>query len=514
VSPIVATRLHAGRPGRDRLPLLAIGLGLAVAALAQLAAPLAGPPLYDGVVADDQYRYLSPSPGEQGGPGSASATLAVTGGASSAIALATDEQPPQAQLVAPQDAVELPPGTSAVNASVRPMPIPTALPPDGQLVGNVYEVALTDQAGAPVPLRDGARATIVLRQPIGTPAARIERDVGGTWTPLPTYGEAQSLRLAVIPAPGVYALVVPLPSPLALITAWSFDLSVQLPLLATAAAYLWAVLEIRRRHPRNPVPAWRAACFLVGLAVIELALQGVVGQYDTTLFADHMVQHLLLMLVAAPLLVLGTPVTVALRVATPDVRRFWLLPILHSRAVTFLSNPFVGLVLFAGSLWVTHFSPIYELALENTFVHDLEHVAYLAAAILFWGPMIGADPVRARLPHPVRLVLILFAMVQGSFLGVVIVLAPAPLYAHYLGLHLGYVTPLADQQMAGAAMWVVGAILVPLWGGLVFADWMRAEEAKGVREDARLARAAAARRSRPSRASPDIDSTTSEGAPR
>jgi cytochrome c oxidase assembly factor CtaG len=164
--------------------------------------------------------------------------------------------------------------------------------------------------------------------------------------------------------------------------------------------------------------------------------------------------------------------------------------------VTLLSHPLVGLALFTGSLWVTHFSPIYELALENPFVHDLEHVLYLTAALLFWGPIIGADPVRARLPHPVRLVLILFAMVQGSFLGVVIVLAPAPLYAHYQNLHLDYITPLADQQMAGAAMWVVGAILIPLWGGLVFYEWMRAEEAAGIREDARIARAAAAERTR------------------
>jgi putative membrane protein len=287
--------------------------------------------------------------------------------------------------------------------------------------------------------------------------------------------------------------VPPLSSPLDLLTAWSFDLSLQIPLLATAAAFIWAVLEIRRQHPGNPVPAWRVASFLLGLAVIEVALEGIVGQYDDVLFVDHMIQHLLLMLVAAPLMVLGTPITVALRVATPDVRRRWLLPLLHSRAVAFLSHPLVGLALFTASLWITHFSPIYELAIENGLVHDMEHGVYLAAAILFWGPILGADPVRVRVPFVMRLVAVLFAMVQGSFLGVVIVLAPAPLYAHYADLNLGYITALADQQMAGAVMWVVGAILIPLWGGLVFYDWMRAEEAAGVREDARLARAEAAR---------------------
>ncbi len=290
-------------------------------------------------------------------------------------------------------------------------------------------------------------------------------------------------------------MVVPLPSPLDLLTAWSFDLSVQLPLLASAAGFLWAVRRIRRQHPGNPVPAWRVVSLLAGLAAIELALQGVVGQYDDTLFVAHMAQHLLLMLLAAPLIVLGTPVTVALRVATPGVRRRWLLPILHSRAVALLSHPILGLALFTGSLWITHFSPIYELALENSVVHDLEHVAYLVSALLFWGPVLGADPVRLRVPVIVRFVAILVAMAQGSLLGVVILLAATPLYSTYANLHLGYITPLADQQMAGAAMWVVSAVLIPLWGALVFNDWMRAEEEKSVREDARLARVLAARRS-------------------
>jgi putative membrane protein len=287
-------------------------------------------------------------------------------------------------------------------------------------------------------------------------------------------------------------MVVPLPSPLDLLTAWSFDLSVQLPLLATAAAFLWAVRRIGRQHPGNPVPAWRVVSLLAGLAAIELALQGVVGQYDDTLFVAHMAQHLLLMLLAAPLIVLGTPVTVALRVATPGVRRRWLLPILHSRAVAFLSHPFLGLALFTGSLWITHFSPIYELALENSVVHDLEHVAYLVSAVLFWGPVLGADPVRLRVPVIVRFVAILVAMAQGSLLGVVILLASTPLYSTYANLHLGYLTPLADQQMAGAAMWVVSAVLIPAWGALVFLDWMEAEEEKTAREDARIARAMAA----------------------
>ena len=150
---------------------------------------------------------------------------------------------------------------------------------------------------------------------------------------------------------------------------------------------------VNRRHPASRVPARRVAAFLAGLATIEVALDGIVGRYDTTLFTDHMLQHLLLMMLAAPLLALGTPITVALRAASPRVRTRWLLPILHGRAVDcILSYPLVGFALFAGVLWVTHFSAIYELSLENNLVHYLEHGAYLFAALLFWWPMVGRDP--------------------------------------------------------------------------------------------------------------------------
>ena len=150
---------------------------------------------------------------------------------------------------------------------------------------------------------------------------------------------------------------------------WSFDLSIQLPAILAALAYLYGVRIVARRHPGNPVPLARIASFLGGLAIIELAVQGPIDYYEATLFADHMTQHMLLMMVAAPLLVMGAPITLLLRVASPQVRSRWLLPILHSRTVRLLSHPIVALGLFAGVLWVTHFSAVYELSLENDTLH-------------------------------------------------------------------------------------------------------------------------------------------------
>ena len=282
---------------------------------------------------------------------------------------------------------------------------------------------------------------------------------------------------------------LPEPSPVDLLRDWSFDPTVQLPLLMVALGYVVAVRRIDARHPANPVPRSHVIAFLAGLATIEFALQGVVGTYDDVLFGDHMLQHVLLMMVAAPLLVLGAPVTTVLRAATPAVRTRWLLPILHSRSVRLLSHPAVGFVLFAGVLWGTHFSGIYELSLENQAVHDLEHLAYLTIALIFWWPVVGRDPAPWRLPHLARLLLMLLQMVQSAFLGVVILMAPAPLYAHYAELNLGWITPLADQQLAGGIMWVVGGLGFLLLSLLVVLDWMVADEREAARIDARLDRA-------------------------
>ncbi|MGO9208323.1 MAG: cytochrome c oxidase assembly protein [Candidatus Limnocylindrales bacterium] len=478
------SRLWRGR----RAPAAAIVVGLALAAWAQLSGPLAGPPLYDGVVANDAYRYLTPSPGEHGNPGQVSEAMAVVAGGSPGFAVATTEEPPQAQLFATPGALRLPSGAAAVRVSIRAVAVPSALPGDGQVVGNVYAIEVTDDRGAPLSAPLSARVTVILREPAGAADAQVERFAGGTWQPLTTYAEAQSLRLVLVTGFGEFALVVPEPSPADILRDWSFEPTVQLPLLAVALAYLWAVRGINRRHAANRVPARRVAAFLGGLATIEVALDGIVGHYDSTLFSDHMIQHLLLMMLAAPLLTLGTPITVALRAASPRVRSRWLLPALHSRAIGVLSHPLVGFVLFAGSLWVSHFSAIYELSLENNLVHYLEHAVFLFVALLFWWPMVGRDPSRWRLPYPVRLAVMLLQMVQGAFLGVAILGASAPLYAHYAGLHLGYITPLADQQAAGAIMWVGGGAGFLLWSGLILADWMRAEEAEAVLVDARLDR--------------------------
>jgi len=262
-----------------------------------------------------------------------------------------------------------------------------------------------------------------------------------------------------------------------LILGWRFDPLVAGGLVASAVVWLLLVRRVRRLHPEHPVPRRRTAAFLGGLGAIALALLSGIERYDTTLFSVHMVQHLLLMLVAAPLIALAAPVTQLLRAATPSVRQHRLLPALHSTPIAALGHPVVAWLAFTIVLWFTHFSPMFDLALEDRGVHDAEHAIYLASALLFWWPVVAADPSRQRLPYPVRALYLLLQLPVNSFLGMAILFGDTPLYPHYATLGSPYgITALADQQLAGGLMWLAGDVVFIAAILAVVAAWMRHEE--------------------------------------
>ncbi len=165
-----------------------------------------------------------------------------------------------------------------------------------------------------------------------------------------------------------------------LVTGWSFRVEVWLPILIAGWAYRAAMRHVNAAHPANPVPRRRWWAWLGGLVALVLALSSPIERYDTTLFSVHMIQHLLLSFAAAPLLVLAAPVTLLLRVATPKARRGLILPVLHSRAMKVVANPIVTWGLFALVMWGSHFSGLFDAALEDPLIHFLEHGLYLATA--------------------------------------------------------------------------------------------------------------------------------------
>ena len=275
------------------------------------------------------------------------------------------------------------------------------------------------------------------------------------------------------------------PSAASLLFGWTFE---PLPTLGLVAAvwWWWAVRRVNALHPGNPVPRRRTVAFLGGITALAFALLSGIGRYDTSLFSVHMVQHVLLMLVAAPLVALSAPVTLALRLSSAATRHRWLLPVLHSRVLRFMAFPATAWVMFTAMMWATHFSPLFNASLEDPVVHDFEHALFLTGALLFWWPAVALDPAPWRMTHPARIGYLFTQMTQNTFLALVILNATVVLYPHYATLVLPWGLPaLDDQRVAAGIMWLAGdavfltAIMAVLAGG------MRAEARNEARQDRR-----------------------------
>lgn len=305
----------------------------------------------------------------------------------------------------------------------------------------------------------------------------------------------------IVPAAALaHGPVAPAPVMPDVLFAWSLDPTVIVPLAILAVGFVSAVRRVNRAHLGNPVPGARTVCWLLGLGAVLVALQSPIERYDTSLFSVHMVQHILLTLVGPPLLALGAPITLLLRVARPEARRRAILPILHSWPVRAVTFPVVTWLLFAFAMWGTHFSPLFDRSLEEPGIHQLEHLVYLVTAALFWWPAIGLDPSPWRLREPVRILYTFLQMPQNTFLGLAIVSATAPLYPHYASLARDWgPSPLVDQQMAGAIMWLVGDLVFVIAMLGIVLGWMRREEHDAQAADARDDRARAAIRERETR---------------
>ena len=306
------------------------------------------------------------------------------------------------------------------------------------------------------------------------------------------------LSVAALPAsalaltPGAvlgHGVAAPEPRLPTILGTWLADPLPWLGALLAAAAYLVAVRQVNGRHPRKPVPRWRVAAWLGGVALGLLALVSAIDVYADDLLWVHMVQHLLLSMVVPPLLALGTPITLLLRVSSPSVRQRLLLPALHSRLMRVVSSPLVAWPVFSIVMWATHFSPLYDAALENETVHVAEHLLFLAAGVLFWWPVVAADPAPRRMGHAPRVVYLLLQMPVGAAVGLAIYFAPTVLYPHYATIERSWgPSPLIDQQIGGLLMWGAGGLVVLVAVALIVADWMQADMRRSRRADLRAAR--------------------------
>jgi putative copper resistance protein D len=304
-------------------------------------------------------------------------------------------------------------------------------------------------------------------------------------------GLAASLALAVLSAQVARAHGDGSPEPTfaTIFTVWSGEILIWMGVVVATVAYLVAVRIVNRAHPRTSVPRWRVAAWLAGVAAVAVALVSAVDVYADSVFSVHMVQHLLLAMVAPPLLAFGAPTTLALRAATPQIRRSLILPVLHSRAIKAISWPPVGWTILAVVMWVTHFSPLFNAALEDESLHSLEHLLYLVAGLLFWWPVIGADPSRWRLTPAWRMVYLATQMPFNTAVGLALYFAPQVLYAHYATLDRTWgPDPFTDQQVAGIVMWGAGDIILLAALVVAVAAWLRADEKQSRRTEERATR--------------------------
>jgi cytochrome c oxidase assembly factor CtaG len=254
----------------------------------------------------------------------------------------------------------------------------------------------------------------------------------------------------------------------AVLTQWQFAPVVTAATGLAAAAYLWGVWRVARRHPARPWPWWRTALFLGGLAVVVLATQSGIGAYDDVLAWDHMVQHLMLLMVAPPLLVAGQPVTLLLH-ASRNPLHTWAKRAVRSRAATFLTWPPFTLALYCATIVGAHLTVLYRLILENQTLHNAEHVAFLIVGYLFFLPLLGQEPIKWRVSYPIRLLILALAMPVDTFTGLVLgyasrgVVVPGPRPP-------GAPAPVQDLHWAGAIMWIGGDAIMLVF--IMIAVWM------------------------------------------
>jgi cytochrome c oxidase assembly factor CtaG len=259
--------------------------------------------------------------------------------------------------------------------------------------------------------------------------------------------------------------------------------SIQAPVAYVALAGLMYWLGGRNRPGRLNQDPRRTAAFVAGLAMIVLALDSPIDHYADELFWVHMVQHVLLLTVAPPLILLGRPwprmwcalpLETRARVGRSIALARWAAPL---RA---LSRPVPAWILFNATVVAWHIPAAYNATLTSSAIHQCEHAMFFFTGLLFWARVIDPGPLRPQLVWPWRIAYATGAMIVGWILAIVLVLAPHPLYPHYAALlhRPGGLSALTDQQLAGGVMWVLGSISYTVAFIIGFYRWLEPERSQ------------------------------------
>ena len=273
-------------------------------------------------------------------------------------------------------------------------------------------------------------------------------------------------EFGALTAAGVYPQNVPL---------WDVDLWTLTNLVAVALLYYVGVY--RARKAGATWSNWLVLSFTTAITLLAVSYVGPLGSWAHTAFWPHMSQHLVVMMLAGPLIVLSNPVHLLFLNLSRNGRRT-LIRILRGRVLTFLTNPWVGWFLFATVLLGSHIGPVMNLTIsDHDFMMFIERPLYLAAALIFYYPLLGNDLIGRRPNASIRVLSLGLMMIPETTLGMLVHFAPVPLYDAYVSIAPIYqIDPMLDQKFAGAIMWAVAMVLDGFWMMFAAFEWWKEQE--------------------------------------
>lgn len=251
------------------------------------------------------------------------------------------------------------------------------------------------------------------------------------------------------------------------------------------ALYLVGVRRVDRTGPER----WsrrRVVAFAAGTLVTFVAIELFIGVYDDVLFYDHMIQHLLLLMIAAPLYAMGAPIELLERATTGRAHEVTV-SVLRSRVAEVIGHPITAVVLYVVMIPAAHLTSLYNFTLQNDLAHDNEHLAFLLVGYLFWRHAIAIEPLRHPVHPGVRLVFLAVAIPVDTFTGLALVGASREMFSFYNSFRRPWgPSKLSDLHIGGSIMWIGGDGIMGLAMIPVLMRWVRYEEERAIELDAEL----------------------------
>lgn len=272
-----------------------------------------------------------------------------------------------------------------------------------------------------------------------------------------------------------------------LISRWDLADPFSILVLIAGSVYLLGLMRLASRSHISPLDSKRVYAGVAGFVALYVALAGPFDAFAQEAFWLHMIQHLVISLIAAPLLLLASPMPAYLW-AMPETVRLGAGELLREdapikRSLKWLIDPRITVPLFVGTLYAWHAPALFSAGLNNDYAHYLQHFTFFITAALFWWPIIGPAPVRSKLSYPQRLVYLLVVVTPTAVLASIITMSRSVIYDEYLASPMHWnMTALEDQTMAGLILWIPGNALYLAGLTAIFFTWASKESNDAVKD--------------------------------